>query len=272
MGVRGGAVKRFAWIRPDVAPNDGAASMTTAAKRGYDSPFRDEQARATRRAIVAAAAELFVAQGYAATTMDAIAKRANVSRKTVFAAGSKFALLKDAFDWSLVGDDEPIPMADRAPVQNILATDDPAQAVRLWAAMITETATRAAPIGAALAAAAHVDEEAAAFIRLSDQHRLGGARAFVAHLVAIGGLRPGLTAADAADLCWLAMDPGPYVRLVIERGWPPARFQDWLTAAVGRELLGLPPLTPPSPDPGLRQVDGGSDVPETPGNEQFTAP
>ena len=188
---------------------------------------------------MSAAAGLFVAQGYASTTIDAIAKAANVSRKTVFAVGgSKFALLKDAYDWSLVGDDEPIPMVDRAPVQGILATSDPTTAVRLWAAMITDTAARAAPIGAALAAAAHVDEDAAALIRLSDEHRLQGARAFVEHIASIGGLRPGISPAEAADLCWLAMDPGPYVRLVIERGWSPARFRRWLTAAVSRELLG----------------------------------
>ena len=214
-------------------------AVTTPARRGYESPVRDEQARATRRAIVAAAAELFISQGYAATTMEAIAKAANVSRKTVFAAGgSKLGLLKDAFDWSLVGDDEPIPMVDRAPVQGILATSDPAAAVRLWAAMITDTATRAAPIGAALAAAGHVDDDAAALVRQSDRHRLEGARAFVAHLVSIGGLRPGLAPAEAADLCWLAMDPGPYVRLVLERGWSVERFQAWLTAAVTWELLG----------------------------------
>jgi AcrR family transcriptional regulator len=215
------------------------AAVTTPARRGYASPVRDEQARATRRAIVTAAAELFISQGYAATTMEAIAKAANVSRKTVFAAGgSKLGLLKDAFDWSLVGDDEPIPMVDRAPVQAILATTDPAAADWLWAAMITDTATRAAPIGAALAAAGHVDDGAAALVRQSDRHRLEGARAFVAHLVSIGGLRPGLAPAEAADLCWLAMDPGPYVRLVLERGWSVARYQDWLTAAVTRELLG----------------------------------
>ena len=214
--------------------------MTVAAKRGYESPLRDEQARATRRAIVAAAAELFVAQGYAATTIDAIAKAANVSRKTVFAVGgSKFALLKDAYDWSLVGDDEPIAMADRAPVQqHHRHRRIRRRAVGLWAAMITDTATRAAPIGAALAAAAHVDEEAAALVRLSDRHRLQGARAFVDSLASIGGLRAGLSRAEAADLCWLAMDPSPYVRLVIERGWTAARFQGWLTAAVRREFLG----------------------------------
>jgi AcrR family transcriptional regulator len=208
------------------------------AKRAYASPLRDEQARATHRAIVNAAAELFQRNGYAATTIDAIAAAAGVSRKTVFASGgSKFTLLKDAFDWSLVGDDEPIAMADREPVQRIIATTDPAEAVRLWAEMITETATRVAPIGAVLVAAAQVDPDAAAMLRTSDGHRLEGARAFVDHLVSIGGLRPDLDRAEAADLCWLAMDPGPYRRLVTERGWSPSRYRRWLTAAVSRELL-----------------------------------
>ena len=228
MGADGDAVKRFKRTR-----------VNSPAKRGYASPVRDHQARATRRAVVDAAAELFIGQGYAATTMDAIAEAAGVSRKTVFASGgSKFTLLKDAFDWSLVGDDEPIPMADRPPVRRIIATSDPAEAVRLWAAMITDTATRAAPIAAVLSAAAHVDAEAAELLRVADEHRHEGARAFVAHLAAIGGLRTGLTRAGAADLCWLAMDPVPFLRLVMERGWSPARYRRWLTAAVSRELLG----------------------------------
>jgi len=45
---------------------------------------RDEQARRTRRAIVIAAHDLFLAQGYAATTIDGIAEAAHVSRRTVF--------------------------------------------------------------------------------------------------------------------------------------------------------------------------------------------
>lgn len=214
------------------------AAKPSTARRGYASPLRDEQARATRRAIVTAAAELFIAHGYAATTVDAIAKAANVSRKTVFTAGgSKFALLKDAYDWSLVGDDQPIAMVNREPVRRIIATTDQREAVRLWAAMITDTATRAAPIAAVLAAAAHVDPEAAALLRVADRHRHEGARAFVDHLAANGGLCSGLTSARAADLCWLYMDPAPYVRLVLECGWTAAQYRDWLTAAVLRELV-----------------------------------
>ena len=201
--------------------------MTAAAKRGYESPLRDEQARATRRAIVAAAAELFIAQGYAATTIDAIAKAANVSRKTVFAAGgSKFALLKDAYDWSLVGDDEPIPMADREPVQRIIATSDPARAVRTVGGDDHRDGHPGSPdrrgAGRRRTCRPRMRRPCCA---LSDRHRLEGARAFVDHLASIGGLRPGLSRAEAADLCWLAMDPAPTC------GW-------WSSAAGRRRASG----------------------------------
>ena len=203
------------------------------------SAIRDDQARATRRTIVAAAAELFLANGYAATTTDAIAAAAGVSRKTVFAAGGgKFALLKDAYDWALVGDDEPVAMVDREPVERILAAADPLEAVRLWAAMITDTATRAAPISMVLQAAAKVDRQAAQLQQTADRHRHEGARAFVAHLAALGGLRSELPHDEAADLCWLANDPVNYTRLVIERGWTPERFRDRLDAVIRWELLG----------------------------------
>ena len=86
--------------------------------RRYVSEVRDEQARRTRRAVVTAARELFLAQGYAATTIDAIAEAAHVSRRTVFnAVGGKLALLKLALDWAIVGDDEPVPLADRPAIR-----------------------------------------------------------------------------------------------------------------------------------------------------------
>ena len=55
-------------------------------RRRYDSPRRREQAAATRRQILAAAQELFERDGYAATSMAAIASTAGVSLKTVYLA------------------------------------------------------------------------------------------------------------------------------------------------------------------------------------------
>ena len=84
-------------------------------KRPYRSSLREEQARTTRRAIVEAGTALFVERGFAGTTVDAIAERAGVSRKTVFTSvGGKVGLLKLAIDWALVGDDEPVALDDSA--------------------------------------------------------------------------------------------------------------------------------------------------------------
>ncbi len=90
-------------------------------RRPYRSELRARQADGTRRAVVEAATGLFVARGYAETTLDAVAAAAGVSRRTVVnAAGGKAALLGLARDFSLVGDDEPVPMADRPAVLAIL--------------------------------------------------------------------------------------------------------------------------------------------------------
>src|SRR6516162_8731323 len=124
--------------------------MNRPAKR-YTSEIRDEQARRTRRAIVTAAHDLFLGRGYTATTIDAIAQAAHVSRRTVFnSVGGKAALLKLAVDWAIAGDDEPIPVAERPAVKAIQAESDPRKGLALWAQMVTEIATRVAPISEVL--------------------------------------------------------------------------------------------------------------------------
>lgn len=213
-------------------------SQAETGRRAYRSDLRARQARATRRAVVAAAADLFVQHGYAATTLDAIAQAAGVSRRTVVnaAAGGKAALLKLAWDWSLVGDDEPVPMAERPAVRRIRACTDPAEAIRLWVAMVVEVQARAAPIGHVLAAAADVDPDAAALLARADAERYQGALAFAGDLARLGGLRADLTVELAADVCWAQNDAVLYRRLVIERGWPPERFGEWLVRTVTAAL------------------------------------
>ena len=66
-------------------------------KRPYRSTVRAAQAAATRLAILSAAAQLFIERGYVATSIDAIADAAGVSRATVFTAvGGKATLLTRA--------------------------------------------------------------------------------------------------------------------------------------------------------------------------------
>ena len=61
-----------------------AAKVKTS--RTYDSSLRTRQAADRRLALAVAARDLFVEHGYPATTMDAVAARAEVSLKTVYNA------------------------------------------------------------------------------------------------------------------------------------------------------------------------------------------
>jgi AcrR family transcriptional regulator len=206
--------------------------------RRYVSEVRDEQARRTRRAVVTAARELFLAQGYAATTIDAIAEAAHVSRRTVFnAVGGKVALLKLALDWAIVGDDEPVALADRPGVKAIQAERDPRRAVALWVDMVVDIAARVGPIGEVLYAAADGDPEAAELLAKEAQVRMYGARAFVGHLVSLGSLAPGVSEQQAADLCWAVNDGHLYSLLVTQRGWTPAALAQWLSDSLAAALL-----------------------------------
>src|SRR3954454_8695963 len=87
----------------------------TDGKREYRSPRRLAAARQTRARICAAARELFLANGYAATSMRAIAAAAGVAEKTVYLQfATKSAVLKEMVETAIVGDDEAIPAADRS--------------------------------------------------------------------------------------------------------------------------------------------------------------
>jgi AcrR family transcriptional regulator len=194
------------------------------------------------RRCVEAAAELFVGQGYAATTIDAIADRAEVARRTVFSAvGGKVALLKLAYDWSLVGDDEPVAMSDRAEIRAIAATRSPRRAITLWAEHVTVVAHRSTPMMLVMQAAADTDPDAAALYEKALRDARLGAGMFVKHLSTITALRPGLDADLAADLIWALLDPGVYDRMVRRGGWDDADFSSWLASAFTLGLLDLHP-------------------------------
>ncbi len=211
----------------------------TRESRQYRSPLREDQARATRRAVVTAARELFVELGWSRTTIDAVAARAGVSRKTVFTSvGGKAVLLKLALDWALVGDDEPVPLAERQVIAEMEQLTDPRALVARWARFVAELEQRAAPLAAVLFVAADVDPEAAEVHRVSERNRLRGAESFVARLATLDALRPGLTTQRAAAAALVLMDPAIHRTLVREHSWTRTQYADWIERSAVAELLG----------------------------------
>ena len=212
--------------------------MTASVKRDYRSELRAAQALETRRSIVAAASKLFVEDGYVATTIDAVAVAAGVSRKTVFTAvGGKLDLLKVALDWAVAGDDRPVAVADRGEMRQIMAEDDAVVLLRGCARVIVAITGRAAGLAQALEVAGGMDPAACDLVEQARRHRLDDARMVVGRLRALGALTSDLTYDEAVDLVWLATDPVLFDRLVRVRGWSRGRFEKWLSQYLIGQLI-----------------------------------
>jgi len=208
-------------------------------QRQYSSPLRERQAQTTRRAVLDAARELFVNQGYGATTIEQIAASAGVSKATVFTAvGNKQTLLRTIRDVAIAGDDEPVPVAKRPLADRVRAEPDPHKAVRLLAQHLTAVAGRYAVINEVIHTAANSGEdELRELWETEEEQRLVGARIWIGLLTEKGPLPQGLDVNSAVDTLWLLMAPDHYHRLVHRRGWTRAKYQRWLVASIGRWLL-----------------------------------
>jgi AcrR family transcriptional regulator len=219
-----------------VTPDD-----VNAPKRSYQAPRRAERAAATRRAILAAARDLFVRHGYVTTTVADIAQRAQVSVDTVYAAiGRKPVLLRALVETSISGADHPIPAIERDYVIAIRAAHTARDMLTIYAQAITSIHQRLAPIFLALRDAALNDAACAALWTEIAERRARNMRGFAGDLRTTGELRDDLTDDEVADIIWSMNAVEYWVLLVHERGWRPDRFQQWLTDAWIRLLLATP--------------------------------
>jgi AcrR family transcriptional regulator len=206
-------------------------------QRTYRSPLREQAARRTWSAVVGAAAEVFVREGYAGATIEQIASRAGVSRPTVFAVGNKaqlFALARReaATDGHLTAND--------AGFQQILAIADAHRLLEEFAAFTAAISRRLGPLQLVLEQAGGTDPELAQLLESSQQELLECARRVVTAVAARGSLRHRISHGACVDLLWLQIQPANYRRLVAERGWSHQAFEHWHTAAMADTLLEPP--------------------------------
>lgn len=208
------------------------------ARRRYHSPRRAEQAAQTRQAVLAAARELFVARGYAATTIGDIAKAAGVAVDTVYATvGRKPAVLREVVELALSGTQTPVPALSRDYVQRTRAATTAAAKFAAYAEGMVELQPRLAPIFLALRDAAATDPECAAVWTEISTRRAANMRLLAEDLRGTGELRTDLTDDEIADVIWSMNAPEYYVLLVDQRGWTAARYGAWLVDAWTRLLL-----------------------------------
>jgi AcrR family transcriptional regulator len=206
--------------------------------RRYVSAVRAQQAVATRRAVLDAARELFAENGYAATSIAEIARRAGVAVDTVYAAaGRKPALLRELVETTLSGTDQAVPAEQRDYVVRIRAASSAREKIAIYAAAVSDIGVRMAPVHRALAEAAVGDADCAALRTEISTRRAANMLLFAADLRATGELRDDLTDAEVADIVW-SMNAAEYRALLVgERGWSAERFGTWLADAWTRLLL-----------------------------------
>jgi AcrR family transcriptional regulator len=210
-------------------------------KRGYHSPRRVEQAAATRHAILTAARDLFVSNGYSATTVAEIADRARVSLDTVYATvGRKPALLRELVETAISGTDQAIPADQRDYVTRISAAPTAVDKITIYAHAITGIQQRMAPVFLALRDAAATDPDCAALWTEIARRRATNMRTFAADLRSTGQMRDDLTDDQIADIIWSMNAAEYWVLLVRERAWTPDQFTEWLIDAWTRLLLRTP--------------------------------
>lgn len=197
---------------------------------------RAARTQATRRRIVTAAAELFVVAGYGSTTLEQIAERAGVAVQTVyFHFGNKRTVLKEAVDVAAVGDDEPVPLLERPWWEQVRAEPDPRRVVTRYLAGSRAIYERIGPIMAVVRDAAVTDPAMAEQWLTNERQRATAFRLFAELLDERGALR--LPLDEAVDVLCALLGPELYQVLTARRGWTPARWEEWTSAAVAHALL-----------------------------------
>lgn len=216
-------------------------------KREYHAPHRARQAQATRDSIAAAARRLFASGGYAATTIEAIAREAGVAIQTIYATfGSKRAIVLSLLD----------AMEEEGGVEQLQAelaraAGDPVRQIRHWVAFTRRFFERGTDLLEMARAAEPTEPDVAAHVREGERRRRAGAAAVVRSWAAAGVLRPRLEEQKAQDLAWTMLSPEVFRLLVVESGWSGEEYERWLSA----ELIGLL-LAPSAAGEAVRSPEG----------------
>ena len=207
-------------------------------KRPYNSKIRAEQAKGTRRRVIAAAYDLFTQRGYAGTTIAAIAAESGVVEETIYGSfGTKRALLESVIDETIMGPSAPMPLPQQLALEQIEKLPTPKERLRAYVAFACKVLARTSPVhavirGAADAEASFVDVRkrllAERVASNEDQLQKCVGKAF----------RRGLTANQAVEHFAGLTSPELYYLLTVDLGWSPKQHEDWLAEVVERDLLG----------------------------------
>lgn len=212
--------------------------------RSYDSTRRREKARENRVAILDAARRLFLADGYARTSIAAVAKEARVSPDLIYRHFSnKKGLVVELLNYAVTGEVDAPKVLDQERVRAALAEPDQRRQLAMFAVDIAGRVARAQPIDDVIRSAGEVDAEIAEMHAKMHRTRLRNLRGLVEAVASHGPLRSGLDVETATATVWMLAGPETRRQLVDGVGWSQEQYAAWLHDAVENYLLGASPAT-----------------------------
>lgn len=207
-------------------------------RRTYTSPRRRAQAAATRRQILDAAQQLLERDGYAATSMAAVAAAAGVSLKTVYLAfATKAGLVRALWHLTLRGGDTDVPVGEQPWFREVLDEPDPVRQLRLNMRNSRAVKVRAGALMEVIRGAAPSEPELGMLWERIQTEFYENQRMVVQSIADKRALRRGLDVTSATDILWVLNHPGVYGLLAGDRGWAPERYEKWLGTLLCEQLL-----------------------------------
>jgi len=214
---------------PPEAASPGAASPGEAAPGPELPPLRQAQIRQTEDRIIAAATELFLAEGYVATTLEAIARRAQVGARTVYVRfGTKAALFKRVVDVAIVGDTLPIDVLSRDWARAAVTAPTAAERIAAGAAIGRQIMERTGALFAVAQQAAAVEPLIAGFWQQGREQSRHAQAVFWSRMAEDGLLDPGVDLAWVIDTASILGSAETYLVITRMLGWDLDEYENWL--------------------------------------------
>jgi AcrR family transcriptional regulator len=202
--------------------------------------LRQAQVAHTEQRILAAATELFLEGGYLATTLEAVARRAQLATRTVYLRfGTKAALFKRVVDVAIVGDTEPVDVLGRDWMQAALTAPTAAERIAASAAAGRQIMQRTGPLFAVAQQAASVEPLIAGFWQQGREQSRRVHALFWTRMAEDGLLDP------AVDLAWLIDTTGilaaaeTYLLVTRMVEWDLDAYERWLARTLS-QLMASP--------------------------------
>lgn len=187
----------------------------------------------TRTAILDAARILFEEQGYFGTGLEAVARRAGVSRQAIYLHFSSKAELLTALHLRIYETDV-VPAQQRYP---IWTAPTALEAMDLCIAVDAEVASTVWRFHEALTVARRHHEEVEETLRPREAARYEEYLRLAQWLEQEIALPVQMQVGTLADIIWGLTSIGTFHSLVVERGWSLDQFRDWVTSTIRIQLL-----------------------------------